>query len=297
MINDKLNTLIVLAQVKSYTKTAELCHLSQPAVSQHIKALEEMYGIKIFKRVGRNLVLTYEGDVLVRNAKRLIALNRNIEKELSKNKGGINKLDIGITLTAGGYFIPEILNVFKRKYPELRFNFHTDYATNLIERMRLNELDFIIVDGTPQTTEFNVELLVKDELIIIGPKNHPLAKKSVVTTEELKKEKFILRHEKANTRLAFENYLLNHLDNITNFDVILEIDNTALIKQLIIAGHGLSVMSRAICEVNLRVGTLKEIKLKDFYLERGIYLVYPNDLKNTDLIKNIISLKELKKHG
>jgi len=292
MINDKLNTLIVLAQVKSYTKTAELCHLSQPAVSQHIKALEEMYGIKIFKRVGRNLVLTYEGDVLVRNAKRLIALNRNIEKELSKNKGGINKLDIGITLTAGGYFIPEILNVFKRKYPELRFNFHTDHATNLIERMRLNELDFIIVDGTPQTNEFNVELLVKDELIIIGPKNHPLAKKSVVTTEELKKEKFILRHEKANTRLAFENYLLNHLDNIANFDVILEIDNTALIKQLIIAGHGLSVMSRAICEVNLRVGTLKEIKLKDFYLERGIYLVYPNDLKNTDLIKNIISLKE-----
>ena len=216
----------------------------------------------------------------------------NIEKELSKNKGGINKLDIGITLTAGGYFIPEILNVFKRKYPELRFNFHTDHATNLIERMRLNELDFIIVDGTPQTTEFNVELLVKDELIIIGPKNHPLANKSVVTTEELKKEKFILRHEKANTRLAFENYLLNHLDNIANFDVILEIDNTALIKQLIIAGHGLSVMSRAICEVNLRVGTLKEIKLKDFYLERGIYLVYPNDLKNTDLIKNIISLKE-----
>ena len=292
MINDKLNTLIVLAQVKSYTKTAELCHLSQPAVSQHIKAIEEMYGIKIFKRVGRNLILTYEGDVLVRNAKRLIALNRNIEKELSKNRGGINKLDIGITLTADSYFIPEILNVFKRKYPELRFNFHTDLASNLIERMRLNELDFIIVDGTPQTTEFNVELLVKDELIIIGPKNHPLATKSVVTTEELKKEKFILRHEKANTRLAFENYLLNHLDNIANFDVILEIDNTALIKQLIIAGHGLSVMSRAICEVNLKVGTLKEIKLKDFYLERGIYLVYPNDLKNTDLIKNIISLKQ-----
>ncbi|MDY0214185.1 MAG: LysR family transcriptional regulator [Bacilli bacterium] len=292
MINDKLNTLIVLAQVKSYTKTAELCHLSQPAVTQHVKALEEMYGIKIFKRIGRNLALTYEGEVLVRNAKKLIALNRNIEKELNKNKGGINKLDIGITLTAGGYFIPEILNVFKRKYPELRFNFHTDLASNLIERMRLNELDFVIVDGTPQTTEFNVELLVKDELIIIGPKNHPLANKNDVTTEELKREKFILRHEKANTRLAFENYLLNHLDSISNFDVILEIDNTALIKQLIIAGHGLSVMSRALCEVNLKVGTLKEIKVKDFYLERGIYLVYPHDLKNTDLIKNISSLKQ-----
>lgn len=292
MINDKLNTLIVLATEKSYTRTAEICHLSQPAVSQHIKGLEELYGIKIFKRVGRTLTLTYEGEVLVNNAKRLIALNRNIEKELNKNKGGINKLDIGITLTAGGYFIPEILSVFKSKYPDLRFNFHTDHANNLLERMRLNELDFIIVDGTPQSDEFALELLIRDELIIIGPKNHPLADKESVSIEELKKEKFILRHEKANTRLAFENYLSNHLDSINNFDIILEIDNTALIKQLIIAGHGLSVMSRAICEVNLAVGTLKEIKLKDFQLERGIYLVYPPELKKSDIIQSIIRLKQ-----
>lgn len=292
MINDKLKTLIVLAQVKSYTQTAEICHLSQPAVSQHIKALEEMYGIKIFKRVGRNMILTYEGEVLVNNAKKLIALNRNIEKELSKKRGTISKLDIGITLTAGGYFIPEILSVFKSKYPELRFNFHTDLASNLLERMRLNELDFVIVDGTPQTTDFMMELLVKDELIIIGPKGHPLADKPVVSIDELKQEKFILRHEKANTRLAFENYLQNHLESIANFDIILEIDNTALIKQLIIAGHGLSVMSRALCEVNLAVGTLKEIKLHDFHLERGIYLVYPGELAKSDIIKSIIGLKD-----
>ena len=292
MINDKLKTLIVLAQVKSYTQTAEICHLSQPAVSQHIKALEVMYGVKIFKRVGRNMLLTYEGEVLVNNAKKLIALNRNIEKELTKKRGTISKLDIGITLTAGGYFIPEILSVFKSKYPELRFNFHTDLASNLLERMRLNELDFVIVDGTPQTTDFMVELLIKDELIIIGPKNHRLADKAVVTIDEIKQEKFILRHEKANTRLAFENYLQNHLESIANFDIILEIDNTALIKQLIIAGHGISVMSRALCEVNLAVGTLKEIKLRDFHLERGIYLVYPDAFAKSDIIKSIINLKD-----
>ncbi len=292
MINDKLTTLIVLAELKSYTQTAEVCHLSQPAVSQHIKALEEMYEIKIFKRHGRTLTLTYEGEILVQNAKKLIALNRHIEKELSKNKGGINKLDIGITLTAGNYFIPELLNVFKDKYPELRFNFHTDLASNLIDRMRINELDFVILDGTPHSNEFKMKLLIKDELIIIGPRNHPLANKNSVTLEELKTEKFILRHEQADTRRAFENYLLNHLDNINNFDIILEIDNTALIKQLIIAGHGISVMSRAICEVNLQVGTLREIKLKNFQLERGIYVVYPNDLAKSDIIQSILSLAQ-----
>ena len=292
MINDKLTTLIVLAELKSYTQTAEVCHLSQPAVSQHIKALEEMYEIKIFRRHGRALTLTYEGEILVQNAKKLIALNRHIEKELAKNKGGINKLDIGITLTAGNYFIPELLNVFKDKYPDLRFNFHTDLATNLIDRMRINELDFVILDGTPHSNEFKMKLLIKDELIIIGPRNHPLADKNSVTLEELKTEKFILRHEQADTRRAFENYLLNHLDHINNFDIILEIDNTALIKQLIIAGHGISVMSRAICEVNLQVGTLSEIKLKNFQLERGIYLVYPNNLAKSEIIQSILSLAQ-----
>jgi DNA-binding transcriptional LysR family regulator len=266
--------------------------LSQPAVTQHIKALESRYGIEIFRRNGRNLTLTYEGKSLVDSAKKLIALERNIQKEIKKQKGQPKKLDIGITLTAGGYFIPEIMEVFKDKYPNLRFNFHTDIAENILERMRLNELDFAIIDGTSQTDEFNIELLFRDELIIIGPKDHRLADKKNVSIEELKKEKFILRHEKANTRLAFENYLSNHFDNINNFDVILEIDNTAMIKQLIIAGHGLSVMSKAICEINMQVGTLKQIDLRDFHLERGIYLVYPKELENSEIIDSILALKE-----
>ena len=230
MIDDKLKTLIILAKVKNYTQTAELCNLSQPAVTQHIKALESRYGIEIFRRNGRNLTLTYEGKSLVDSAKKLIALERNIQKEIKKQKGQPKKLDIGITLTAGGYFIPEIMEVFKDKYPNLRFNFHTDIAENILERMRLNELDFAIIDGTSQTDEFNIELLFRDELIIIGPKDHRLADKKNVSIEELKKEKFILRHEKANTRLAFENYLSNHFDNINNFDVILEIDNKMCIR-------------------------------------------------------------------
>lgn len=292
MIDDKLKTLIVLAEEKSYTRTAEICNLSQPAVTQHVKALESEYGITIFKRNGRNLTLTEDGKILVNSAKKLVALERDIQKELERHKVAPKKLDIGMTLTAGGYFIPEILEVFKDKYPDLRFNFHTDIAEKILERMRLNELDFAIIDGTPHTDEFNVELLFLDELIIIGPRNHPLAQKESVTIEELKKEKFILRHEKANTRLAFENYLTNHFDNINNFDVILEIDNTAMIKQLIIAGHGLSIMSKAICEINLQVGTIKEIRLRNFHLERGIYLVYPKSMKDTDIIKSIIALKE-----
>jgi len=291
MIDDKLNTLIVLAKEKNYTKTAEICNITQPAVTQHIKALESYYKIKIFKRKGKDLLITNEGEILIKNIKRLMALNHSINKELSFSLTSNKRLDIGITLTAGGYFIPEILTVFKEKFPKMRFNFHTDIAENIYERIKSYELDFAIIDGTPTDDSLESELLIKDELIIIAPKDHPLTEIDNVTIDMLKREKFILRLEKAHTRMAFENYLFNHLDSINNFDVILEIDNTALIKQLIINDHGLSIMSRAICEPNLKQGVIKEIKVENFKIERGIYLVYPEEMKDDLVIANIKKLK------
>lgn len=292
MIDQKLRTLLVLEKERNYSKTAEILQITQPAVTQQINRLEEQYNIQIFAKVGRQLKLTTEGEVLVNTARKLLALEQSLEKEMFNEKTGHRKLDIGITLTAGNFFIPEILDVFKDKYPHMRFNFHTDIATNIYERLKYRELDFAIIDGIPPTGEFVTELLTSDELIIIAPRDHYLTHQKKVTLEHLKKEKFILRHETANTRKIFENYLQERFDSISNFDVILEIDNTALIKQLIIAGHGLSIMSRAICEVNLRVGTIAEIKVDNFTLKRGIYLIYREEMKNEPIIQSILALQQ-----
>lgn len=290
MIDQKLRTLLVLEKERNFSRAAEILEITQPAVTQQINRLEEEHNIKIFTRVGRQLKLTPEGEVLVSTARKLEALEGALAKELYREKTGQRRLDIGITLTAGNYFIPEILDVFKDKYPLMRFNFHTDIATSIYEKLKYRELDFAIIDGIPPSGEFMTHLLANDELIIIASRDHHLAKRKKVTLDDLKAEKFILRHETANTRKIFENYLQERFDSISNFDVILEIDNTALIKQLIIAGHGLSVMSRAICEVNLRVGTITEIKVENFSLKRGIYLIYRKELAAEPIIQSILDL-------
>lgn len=292
MIDDKLNTLIVLERERNYTKTAALCHISQPAVTQHIKSLEDFYGIKIFKRNGRELLLTKEGGLLVENAKRLHALNSKFKNELDLSLKKLKKLNIGITLTAGGYFIPEILKVFKENYPLIKFNFHTDLAENLIARINNFELDFAIIDGIPPKSNLNKTLISMDQLIVIANNSHHLLNEKNVTFDMLKKEDFILRHDTADTRKAFDAYLRNHLETIDDFNIILEIDNTALIKELIIKGYGISIMSKALCEQNIKQGVIKEIQIDDFNLERGIYLVYPNDLKNNEIIKSIINIRK-----
>ncbi len=286
MLNDKFKTLVVLAKEKNYTKTAEICNISQPAVTQHIKSLESFYNIKIFRRNGRDLIITQEGQMLIDAARKMIAINEDFKKKLDSPLRQ-KRLDIGITLTASNHFIPEILYLLKTKMPEIRYSFHTETAKKVYEKMRFGELDFAVIDGTP-TKEFSSKLLFKDELIFIANINHPINEET--TLDQLKKEKLILRDTKANTRIVFQNFLLNHFDNIQNFDIVLEVESTSLIKRLVIEGHGISLMSRAICQHLIDQNVLKEIKVKNFHLERGIYLIYRKESKDDDIIKNLLSL-------
>lgn len=292
MIDDKLRTLIILDEERNFTKTALRCHISQPAVTQHIKALEDFYNINIFLRNGRELILSKEGELLVLYAKKLHALNENLKKTIDESLNNIKQLNIGITLTAGGFYIPEILKVFKESYPSIKFNFHTDLADTLIERINNFELDFAIIDGLPPKSNLKKKLLSMDQLIVISNNKHPLLKEKNVTFDMLKKENFILRHNTADTRKAFDAYLKNHLETIDDFNIILEIDNTSLIKELIIRGYGISIMSRAICETNIKQGVIQEIVIDNFKLERGMYLIYPEKLKNNEIINSIISIQK-----
>ncbi|HHT39906.1 MAG: LysR family transcriptional regulator [Acholeplasmatales bacterium] len=295
MLKERLKTLITLNEEKNYTKTAKILNISQPAVSQHIIALENEYRVVIFKRKGKILKTTEEGEILIKNAKRLLAIDKNITKELLLTKSQLRKLDIGITLTASGYFIPELLNVFKEKFPEIRYNFHTDLAENIYERLKYYELDFAIVDGKPLNNNLECDLLLYDELVLIANPNNPLKAKKEITIEEIKEEKFILRHKNANTRIVFEKFLGKQQLNTDDLDVILEIDNTALIKQLIIDGYGISVISKMLCEEELKNETLIVLPLKDFSLKRGIFLIYLKENIDDYVIKNIKDLITFKK--
>lgn len=290
MINDKLYTLIVLAREKNYTKTAELRNITQPAVTQHIQSLENHFGIKIFIKKGKELVITPEGETLIKEARKLISIDKRIKEKLERELDEFKSIDIGITLTASNHIIPKMVQVFKDKFPNITYSVHTTNVKNIYEKLRFDEFEFAVIDGTPPTQEFESALLEKDELIFIASPNHPLAQKKEITLVDLKKEKMILRDKNANTRIVFENYLLNHFENIDEFDIILEIESTSLIKQLVIKGHGISIMSRVICERLIEQGVLTALNVKNFRLERGIYLIYPKQRENDTIIQSIIKL-------
>lgn len=290
MINDKLNTLIVLAQEKNYTKTAELRNITQPAVTQHIQSLEKHFDIKIFIKKGKDLFITPEGEILINEARKLLSIDKRINEKLKRELGEFKSIDIGVTLTASNHIIPKMVQVFKDKFPNITYSVHTTNVTRIYEKLRYDEFEFAVIDGVPPTQEFESSLLEKDELIFIASPNHPLANKADLTLDDLKKEKMILRDKNANTRIVFENYLLNHFESIDEFDIILEIESTSLIKRLVIEGHGISIMSKVICEHLIEQNVLTSLDVKNFRLDRGIYLIYPKQRKNDSIIQSIINL-------
>jgi len=133
--------------------------------------------------------------------------------------------------------------------------------------------------------------LAMDELILIVSPDHPFTNMKEITLEMLKREKLILRNRKANTRILFENYLTNNLESIDNFEIVLEVENTSLIRHLVRDGHGVSIISKSICKKYLEANVLKEVKIKNFHLERGIYLIHHKRSDNDQLIKDILNVK------
>src|SRR5574344_942465 len=177
MVDQKLVTLITLAKEQNYTNTAKILSMTQPAVSQHIKALEDEYNIKIFEKSGRNLIPTIQGDILIKNAKRMIRLEELTKRELDEAKGKPTSVDIGISLNASDYLIPTIFGICAKKYPNLSVNFHTDLAESMLERLKTFEFDFIIVEGNLNYEGFDEDDIATDRFVAVASPLNPLAKK------------------------------------------------------------------------------------------------------------------------
>ena len=186
MMDEKLKTLVTLAKIKNYTKTAKILSITQPAVTQHIQALENEYGIKIFEKNKKELIPTLQGAILIENAHKIMQLHENLLSELKESKTHLKNISIGITMTATDYLIEDILEICNQIYPNCSINFHTDILTNIYNRLKMYEFDFAIVDGTSSSKKIGSYLLYDDHFCLITSIEHPFASLKSVTLEMIR---------------------------------------------------------------------------------------------------------------
>lgn len=293
MIDPKLYTLLAVVEYNSYTRAAEHLSLTQPAVTQHIKQLEKELNIKIFNRVGNEIKPTNEGNIVIRYARRSIALYQNMEQSILDEQRCIRRLTVGITHTAESNAVAEVLGKYSAKNPGTSITIITDTISNLYDMLKNFEVDLAVVEGNVQDDSINSLLLDTDSLVLVVSNNHPLAKKSMVTINELKKQPLILRRPSSGTRNLFTAHLESNNMSLDEFNVILEVDNIATIKDLIRRDIGVSILSRSVCLNELKKGKITVLPIENLSMIREINMLYHSDFKHVDIFQNI--MKEYRK--
>ena len=292
MVDPKVKTLITLLEVGSYTRTAEELHLTQPAVSHHIRQLEQEYGIKIFGPDKKDLKLTEEGKVLVKYGRRIIGLENRARQIISDRQKQLHRLTIGLTQTAGENLLPQAIALYCSEHPDTSINIFTDSIQKLYERLKLYELDMAVVEGPMAGSSFKSILLDTDYLCLIVSPEHPFAARQSIRLGELKGENLILRSPTAGTRILFENYLLSHSENIESFHVMMEIDNIATIKELVAANLGVSIIARSACREDERNGRLAVVPIENVSMTRDIRIIYPPDFSHPEVLEELRQIYE-----
>lgn len=290
MIDPKLVTLLTVNELNSFTKAAQRLSLTQPAASQHVRQLEKELGVTIFVRGEGNLKLTSEGEIVIKYAKRIVSLYQNLQQSLKDERRHARKITVGITHTSESNFMVEVLAKYSSFSEGTRITIISDAINNLYMKLKTYEIDLAIVEGRITDPNFNSVILDTDSLILAVSNKNPLSKKSMVTLNELKKENLILRLPDSGTRNLFISHLESNNVSLDEFNVILEVDNVATIKDLVRRDFGVSILARSACANELKKGKMAGLPIENLSMTREINMVYHKDFEHTDLLQNIMRI-------
>ncbi|MCS7215314.1 MAG: selenium metabolism-associated LysR family transcriptional regulator [Thermodesulfovibrio sp.] len=281
MEDHKLKVFCTVAETKSFSKTSEIIHLTQPAVSLQIQALEELYETKLFDRSSGSIALTPAGEILYRYAKEILTLYAEAAKEISKITGLIKGcVKVGAGTTVGNYILPAVSVDFKKRHPKIRVSISIGNTKKILEMLNSSMIDFGIISEAPMKSKFIVESIISDELCVICSADHPLSNQKSVSLYDIVKEPFIIREEGSSTRVIIEKFLADHGISVSDLHVSLILGSTGSIKEAVERGIGVSIVSKWAIRKEVSCGNLKILKLKEGKITREFYIILP---KNTIL--------------
>lgn len=261
MINiNQLRAFYCVAKNMSFTKAAKELFITQPAVTAQVKHFEEWCELKFFKKKGRGICLTDEGEMLYRQANQLFEYESQIENAINdyrQLKKGV--LRIGSTRTYARYLMPLIMRQFHRNFPKIQI--YLDEGSSLDLSLSLLELknEIAIISKVKDNPDITYILFSEEEVLPILSPSHPLAKNEYLSIEELSQEPIIMREIGSGTRKWVDNLFQQHQ---LKPQILMETANTEFIKQLVVRGDGISFLVREAVSENLQNNVLVTVPLQ-----------------------------------
>lgn len=287
MLDIRHISFLKVYELKSFTKAAKDLFLTQPAVSQHIKYLEDLYKTKLFEYKNRNLKATTKGHLLYRYTKKIEADNLNILKIISQDIE-YQEISFGATLSIGEFVMPQLINKILEKNKNIKINMYVENTEVLLNKLEEGKISFAFIEGFFDKSKYDFEFFSREKFIPIssGKTNVHTIKK----IEDLFDRELILREKGSGTRDILENHIHNKNYTIEAFSRISEIGSLNVIKELVMENKGISFIYNTCVKKELESGSLKEIALENFPIYHDFNFVFLKDSIHKNLYLEYLNL-------
>jgi DNA-binding transcriptional LysR family regulator len=260
---------------KSFSQAAERLGVTQPAVSLQVRSLEKRLGAKLLDRSGRRVEPTEAGLRLYRAAQRMLSAEDQLLEELAGADSEVQgELALGASTGPGGTVVPVLLCEFQREHPDVTVALSVSDTNRVIEQVAERELELGVVGAAPRHRGVTFEPFFRDEVVLAVPAGHAFAGKQV-SLDDLRGEQLILMQDGAGVRQVIEEELRRANVRARDLDIRLELGLQESVKSAVLAGYGITFISRSGVEPELAAGTLATARVKGLEPAREISLVRP----------------------
>ena len=285
---EQLRSFHAVARERGFSRAAEALYLSQSTISMQVAALEKELGVKLFQRLGRRVVLTDAGEVMLGYAFRILSLIDASRGAMMEFKGlSRGDLRVGASLTIGNYLIPKVLGDFRRRHPGVRVVLEIAPTERIAAATLAGNLDVGLVEAEVDDPDLNTSSFFADELVLIVAPHHPWAQREAVGVAELAMEPFIDREPGSGTREIVRQRLAERSVSIRP---ALEMGSPEAIKSAVRAGLGVAIVSRLTVELEVRNGLLIEVPLEGFYTTRRFLILQHRAMNASPSLKAFLEV-------
>jgi len=266
----QLETFAAVSRLNSFTKAADALHLTQPAVSIQIKQIVDTVGLPLFEQNGRDIALSPAGEELLKTVRSLDDIWNRFESAIDELKGlKRGKLRVALVTTAK-YFLPRMLGAFCKHYPEIDLELEIANRENIVQRLRNNQDDIYVMSYPPDDLDIVRRPFLDNEYVVVAPSSHWAVGKQL-SLPELAGEPFLLREVGSGSRHVIDQHMR---ESGTQLKVRLALASNEAIRDLVITGMGLSVLSRHALGNDLERDGLAILNVDGFPLKQAWNVVY-----------------------
>lgn len=291
MFDYRLKVFHTVATRLSFTKASEELHISQPAVTKHIKEIEVQLETKLFDRKGTSIQLTQSGKILYEYAEKIRNIYRDLEFEISQiNQQHKGKLIIGASTTVAQYILPEILAKFNSYYKDIKIELLTGNTEAISTLLKEEKIDLGIIEGESQSSYFDYRAFKEDEIVLAAKSDHPLAHKTL-NLKDLYDVNLIFREQGSGTLEFIQNRLKEKGVNIHELNTVIQLGSSESIKNYLLHSDCMAFLSISTILNELKNNVLTVIDIKNFSIERDFHFILPKG-EQSELIELFLRFAE-----